>query len=79
MLNKTELIKAITKQQPNGLLDLSDMNIWLNNSDGEGEDMEASAIGFDNGVFGVFVGYDDFFSFDELSTDEIEMIYNSII
>ena len=63
----------------NNRLDLSDMDVWLNNSDGEdGEYMQVSAIGFNNGVFGVYVYDDDFFPFDELSDDEIEVIYNAV-
>ena len=82
LTNAADMVKTLcssTKQQPNGLLDLSDMNIWINNSDGDGEDMEVSTIGFNNDVFGVYVGYDDFFPFDELSDDEIEMIYDNVI
>ena len=59
-------------------LNLLNSNIWLNNSDGEGEDSQVSRIGMKDSCFGVFVGNNDFFPFVELNSDEIDIVYEAI-
>lgn len=36
------------------------------------------AIGYEGNRFGIFVGKDNFWGFEELSDEEIEMIYESL-
>lgn len=73
-------IKEIVDSTPNKFYSLEGLGIWLNNSNNfEGEDMECYGIGYQSNKLGVFCGYDDFFSFDELDDYEIEEIYDAII
>jgi hypothetical protein len=58
---------------------VTELDIWVNDSgDCDGEDLQVYAIGYENNVFGVFVGNSDFFPFDELTDNEIERIYESL-
>lgn len=57
---------------------IEDSGLWLNNTNNNnGETFLVYAIGYDNDRFGVFVGEDDFWGFDELSDEEIEMVYET--
>lgn len=87
-MNKQEMINDIAlylekvNQNSNTNIDLplvvEELDIWLNNSDNnEGEDFQVYAIGYEGDKFGLFVGEDDFWGFDELSDEEIEMVYES--
>lgn len=82
MINDMALYLEKVNQKSNTNIDLplviEDSDLWLNNSDNNGEDFLAYAIGYDNDTFGVFVGEDDFWGFDELSNEEIELIYETL-
>ena len=81
MINDMALYLEKVNQKSNTNIDLplviEDSDLWLNNSDNNGEDFLVYAIGYDNDRFGVFVGEDDFCGFDELSDEEIEMVYET--
>ena len=82
MINDMALYLEKVNQKSNTNIDLplviEDSDLWLNNSDNNGEDFYMYAIGYDNDTFGVFVGEDDFWGFDELSDEEIEMAYETL-
>ena len=82
MINDMALYLEKVNQKSNTNIDLplviEDSDLWLNNSDNNGEDFLVYAIGCDNDTFGVFVGEDDFWGFDELSDEEIEMAYETL-
>lgn len=82
MINDMALYLEKVNQKSNTNIDLplviEDSDLWLNNSDNNGEDFLVYAIGYDNDTFGVFVGEDDFWGFDELSDEEIEMVYETL-
>lgn len=82
MINDMALYLEKVNQKSNTNIDLplviEDSDLWLNNSDNNGEDFLVYAIGYDNDTFGVFVGEDDFWGFDELSNEEIELIYETL-
>ncbi len=82
MINDMALYLEKVNQKSNTNIDLplviEDSDLWLNNSDNNGEDFLVYAIGYDNDTFGVFVGEDDFWGFDELSDEEIEMAYETL-
>ncbi len=82
MINDMALYLEKVNQKSNTNIDLplviEDSDLWFNNSDNNGEDFLVYAIGYDNDTFGVFVGEDDFWGFDELSNEEIELIYETL-
>ena len=82
MINDMALYLEKVNQKSNTNIDLplviEDSDLWLNNSNNNGEDFLVYAIGYDNDTFGVFVGEDDFWGFDELSDEEIEMAYETL-
>ena len=82
MINDMALYLEKVNQKSNTNIDLplviEDSDLWFNNSDNNGEDFLVYAIGYDHDRFGVFVGEDDFWGFDELSNEEIELIYETL-
>ena len=88
-MNRQDIINDIAlylekqNQNNNTNIDLplvvEELNIWVNNSNNnEGEDFHAYAIGYEGNRFGIFVGKDNFWGFEELSDEEIEMVYESL-
>lgn len=81
MINEIALIiesENIKSKTSIGLpLVVEDLDIWVNNSDDDnGEYFKVYGIGQnEDDEFGVFVGEDDFFSFDELTQEEVERIF----
>lgn len=73
-----EKITEIINAEPDNEVDVSSAELWLNNSDGDGEDLQAESVKFDNGVLGVEVGDGDFFALEELDEDELEMVYEAV-
>ena len=74
-----EITNAVNLTE-NGFIDVEGCDLWFNNSNNcEGEDLEVWGIGVNKfGVYGVCVGDNDFFAFDELTDDELEDIYEII-
>lgn len=77
MLDK--IISTINSEEKK-FIDLEGCDVWLNNSDNnEGECFEVWGVGINKfGVYGVCVGDNDFFAFDELDNEELEMIYELV-
>lgn len=81
-MNKEQMIGALAlwvSDKDANQVEIEEFDIWVNNSDGEGEDFNAYAIGYLKDEFGLFVGENDFFPFSELSQEEVEMVYDTII
>ena len=55
------------------------LDLWLNDSNnGEGEGHKVIGIGYENDELGLFVGDYDFYTFTDLSDDEVEYIYENL-
>lgn len=77
-MNRQDIINDIAlylekqNQNNNTNIDLplvvEELNIWGH----------VYAIGYEGNRFGIFVGKDNFWGFEELSDEEIEMVYESL-
>lgn len=53
-------------------------DVWVNDGDGDGEDIQLDSLGYSDGEFGAFVRDDDFIPFKEFSDEEIENLYDAM-
>ena len=76
-MGKKNLIGDIINQLDGCNVDVN--GLWINNSDGDGEDIEVVSVGYKDGVVGLFMADGDFYSLEELSYDECEMVFDCML
>lgn len=73
-MDKKNLIDDIINQLEGCNVDVD--GLWINNSDGDGEDIEVVSVGYNDGIAGLFMADGDFYPLEELSYDECEMVFD---